>query len=79
MLHSKKTKRCYSLYIEKWNPKAKKFINTCVICGSKGYSPSIECDGFMVDNEKQVIYYELKKTLPILSLDSYGRCVDCAR
>ena len=41
MSHSKKTKKDFSLYVEKWNPSAKKFINTCAICNSKGYNPSI--------------------------------------
>ena len=42
MSHSKYTKRGYSLYIENWNRSAKKYINTCMICGQKGYSPVIE-------------------------------------
>ena len=42
MSHSKYTKRGKSLYIEKWNPSAKRFINTCVICGAQGYNPSID-------------------------------------
>lgn len=46
MSHSKVTKRGYSLYIEKWNPSAKKYINICAVCGHKGYSPVIERDDF---------------------------------
>ena len=42
MSHSKTTKKGYSLYIEKWNPKAKRYINTCALCGKQGYNPSIE-------------------------------------
>ena len=42
MSHSKHTKRGFSLYIEKWNPSAKKYINTCALCGKSGYSPSLE-------------------------------------
>ena len=74
MSHSKHTKRGYSIYLEKWNPSAKKYINTCAICGSKGYSPVIE------ENLKDTLEYrELTKTLPQMALDSFGRCNDCAR
>ena len=72
--HSKQTKRGYSIYLEKWNPSAKKYINTCAICGSKGYSPVIEA------NLKDTVEYrELTKTLPKMELDGLGRCCDCAR
>lgn len=74
MSHSKHTKRGYSIYLEKWDPSAKKYINTCATCGSRGYSPVIE------ENLKDtVIYRELVKTLPKMELDMMGRCSDCAR
>lgn len=79
MSHSKTTKRGYSLYIEKWNPKAKKYINTCNLCGNQGYNPAIEQDGFIDGAERRAIYDELKKTLSALSLDDCGRCADCAK
>ena len=86
MSHSKYTKRGKSLYIEKWNPSAKRFINTCVICGAQGYNPSINDIGFVYDNAQKVsdlehraIRAELKSVLKPLSLDSFGRCNDCAK
>lgn len=79
MSHSKKIKRGYSLYVEKWNPYAKKFIVTCKLCGRRGYSPTIEEDGFCVDAEYAAILYELKRTLNKLQLDELGRCETCAR
>ena len=86
MSHSKLTKRGKSLYIEKWNPTAKKFINTCVVCGSQGYNPTIDDEGFVCDNpgkisdlEHRVIRSELKSVFKPLYLDSLGRCCDCAR
>ena len=79
MSHSKTTKKGYSLYIEKCNPKAKKYINTCALCGKQGYNPSIEQEGFIDDAERRAIYIELKKTLSALPLDDYGRCADCAK
>lgn len=79
MSHSKTTKKGYSLYIEKWNPKAKKYVNTCTVCGCQGYDPSIDSEGFVDDLEQRAVRDELKKTLSVLSLDDYGRCVDCAR
>ena len=72
------TRRGKSLYIESWNPDAKRFINTCIICGHKGYSPSIEDDGFCDQPFRRAIYDELKKTLKPLPLDSLGRCEQCA-
>ena len=78
MSHSKFTKRGHSLYVEKWNPSAKKYINSCVLCGHKGYSPVIEQDDFCHTLENAAIYTELSKTLNKLELDAFGRCNDCA-
>ena len=74
MSHSKHTKRGFSLYIEKWNASAKKFINTCVLCGKNGYSPSVEQAEF----KDKVTARELMKTLPRMELDCFGRCTECA-
>ena len=79
MSHSKLTKRGYSLYIEKWNCSAKKYINTCILCGHQGYSPVIEEKDFCNTLENKVIFRELKKTLSKLQLDKLGRCEDCAK
>ena len=79
MSHSKYTKRGYSLYIEKWDGSAKKYINTCKICGHKGYSPVIEYEDFCTTRRNKVIFEELTKTLRKLELDESGRCRDCAR
>lgn len=86
MSHSKHTKRGSSLYIEKWNPSAKRFINTCAVCGARGYSPTIDDDGFVFDKAKNIaslvrraIRAELKSVLQPLSVDTLGRCEDCAK
>ena len=79
MSHSKLTKRNFSLYIEKWNPSAKKYINVCRVCGSKGYSPVIEQEGFCGSRKNTAIHRELTRTLRVLALDHLGRCEDCAR
>ena len=73
------TKRGYSLYVERWNPDAKRFINTCKLCGARGYSPSIEEEGFLEEATHRAIYAELTKTLSPLALDELGRCETCAR
>ncbi len=87
MSHSKYNKRGHSLYLESFNPHAKKYINTCRICGYKGYSPAIMQPDFLSDRDKEplvfavnkAIYEELTKTLSVLELDAFGRCKDCAR
>lgn len=79
MSHSKHTKRGYSLYIEKWNCSSKKYINICVICGHKGYSPVIEYEDFCSSLENKMIYLELKKTLRRMKLDKLGRCEACVK
>ncbi len=79
MSHSKMNKRGYSLYVESWNPSAKHFINTCAVCGRKGYSPTIEMEGFCDVPVHRAIYTELKQTLCELALDEHGRCEVCAR
>ena len=84
MSHSKMTKRGRSLYIESWNPSAQKYINTCSLCGRRGYSPAIEEADFtnplhkIGDLEWAAIYRELTKILKPLPLDANGRCADCA-
>ncbi len=75
MSHSKHTKRGYSIYIEKWKPSVKKYINTCSLCGCQGYSPVIEEEGIRDD----VAARELIKTLPKMEIDEFGRCSDCRR
>jgi hypothetical protein len=79
MSHSKFNKKGNSLYIEKFNPKTKKYINTCAICGAQGYNPSIDCDGFTDERIRRVMRDELKKTFQMLALDDYGRCEICAK
>lgn len=85
MSHGKMTKRGHSLYIESWNPSAKKYINTCSLCGRRGYSPAIEDADFTKPQhkigglERLAIYNELTKILKPLLLDSYGRCEECAK
>ena len=84
MSHSKKTKRGNSLFVESWNPKAKKFINECARCGRRGFSPSILEDGFVhpspnkTDFEHSAIRAELTAILEPLSVDELGRCEMCA-
>ncbi|MBQ8907353.1 MAG: hypothetical protein IJY71_02060 [Clostridia bacterium] len=86
MAHSKKLKRGKSFYVENWNPSAKKFINTCVLCGAEGYNPSIDEEGFLYNEAKTVTNHEhyaihasLTSILKPLPLDSLGRCPDCAK
>ncbi len=78
MSHSKMTKRGSSHFLNSWNPSAKKYINTCVLCGRQGYSPVIEDEGFSETPASGVIYRELKQTMTELSLDEWGRCSVCA-
>lgn len=80
MSHSKHTKRGYSLYLESWNASAKKYINTCAICGQQGYSPVIEQNDFWnTMAENKVIYKELTRIFRKMPLDEFGRCEDCAK
>ena len=85
MSHSKMIKRGESLYVEKWNPSAKRFINTCRLCGAEGYSPTMEEEGFLhdragkTDGVHAAIYAHLTSTLRPLPLTEEGICQACAR
>lgn len=84
MSHSKLKKRGFSLYLNKWNPSAKRYVNVCKICGSQGYSLVIlEADFYdkrpNVYSEKRAIYEELIRALKPLPLDDLGRCEVCAK
>lgn len=58
---------------------SQKYINTCTICGHKGYSPVIKQDSFCNCLRNKAVYEELTKTLRELELDEWGRCVSCAQ
>lgn len=80
MSHSKLRKKGQSLYIDNWNSSAKKYINTCCLCGRKGYSPAVLETDFINSLEREVIYKELTKMFTsALELDSFGRCDECAK
>ena len=84
MAHSKMTKRGYSHYVESWNPKAKRFISTCALCGDVGFNPSILEEGFVTENgktnyEHHAIRCELTRILKPLPTDELGRCEVCRR
>ena len=85
MAHSKMTKKGKSHYVESWNPKAKKFINTCALCGKQGYKPSIDESGFVnvsdtVKNyEHSAIRSELTAILKPLPLNEYNLCEVCEK
>ena len=80
MSHSKFRRKGHSLYIDNWNPSAKKYINTCCLCGREGYSPSILETDFINSLEREAIYNELTKMFnSSLKLDSFGRCGECAK
>jgi len=79
MSHSKFRNKGQSLYIDNWNPAAKKYINQCYLCGRKGYSPAIEEKDFVNTLEHKTIYEELTRMFnSSLSIDSFGRCDECA-
>lgn len=80
MSHSKFRKNGKSLYIDNWNPSAKKYINTCCLCGRKGYSPAILETDFINSLERESVYNELTKMFSSsLKLDSFGRCEECVK
>ena len=75
MSHSKYTRRGHSWYIEKLHRDAVKYINTCKVCGFRGYSPVLESEDC---EEWRVIRQELMQMFPRLELDALGRCAQCA-
>ena len=79
MPHSKHTKRGFSLYLERWNPSAKRYLNPCVLCGAKGYSPAVDEPDFeRLSWENSVTAKELRRMMRCLPLNEQGRCADCA-
>ncbi len=78
MSHSKFRKRGKSLYIDSWNPGAKKYIVACIQCGAKGYKPSISETDFDNSIERKAVKAELMSGLEPLSLDEGGLCEHCS-
>jgi len=78
MSHSKINKRGRSQYVERWNPRAKRFVVSCALCGHTGFSPSILEKGFAKTFERQAIVQYLQSVLKPLHLDRFGRCSVCA-
>ncbi len=86
MSHGKMVKRGESRYVENWNPKAKRFVNTCALCGAQGYSPAIDEEGFVCDASGKVtdpqhrfIRESLQEIFKPLPLDDLCRCPVCAK
>ena len=83
MSHSKhhQRKKGFSLHIDKWVPSAKKYINTCYLCGSKGYNPVILGDEFDRHGfgQNRSIRDSLLKTHNPLFVDGLNRCEICAK
>jgi len=67
------------------NPYAKRFINTCVMCGKQGYAPQIDNADF-AGRESTVYHWFSREKLKAmlrnyyepLALDETGRCESCA-
>lgn len=78
MSHSKMTRRGKSHYLNSWNPRAKRFIVSCTLCGHVGFRPEILDPDFASSTERRVIRSELEAVLKPLQLDSVGRCETCA-
>lgn len=67
------------------NRYARRFINTCIMCGKQGYAPQID-DADFAGNESTVYHRfsreklkeMLSKYFEPLALDDTGRCESCA-
>ena len=77
MSHSKYRKFGRSYLLER-RGKSEKYINTCAVCGSRGYDPSVDVDNLTQAGD-EIRYRELMRIFPPLALDELGRCTDCAR
>lgn len=53
-------------------PKLQKRINRCVLCGARGYEPTVP-DG------PTALTRNLKRYFPPLAVDKNGHCVACAK
>lgn len=67
------------------NSYSKRFINTCAICGAKGYAPQIDDPDFADekfsphrDFSRKALRGMLRRYYKPLPLDGNGRCADCA-
>lgn len=66
------------------NPYAKRFINTCAVCGAQGYAPQVD-DADFAGNEPTVFHRfsreklraMLHKYYQPMALDEFGRCDEC--
>ena len=67
MSHCKYNKHGRSLYLDNWNPNAKKYINECKICGYKGYSPAIEQPDFLSNRDNQPFVCTVNKVIKTTS------------
>ena len=60
-------------------PKMKKWINTCLCCGARGYRPDMP-DVITIGGEKKTIFADrIRKYFDPLEVDRYGRCEICAK
>ncbi len=54
-------------------PQLHKWVNECIICGTKGYNPQIDM------KEEKIAVNNLKSVLPPLEVNELKMCSTCAR
>jgi hypothetical protein len=63
---------------------AKRFINTCIICGRQGYAPQIDDADFVSESMmfhglvREILQSQLREYFNLLPLDEAGRCEGCS-
>lgn len=78
MSYSKKRPQGRSLYLENWNPDARKYIVSCAGCGERGYCRTVEKSDFLATRKGRVIRDELSRLISVLELSDSGLCQDCS-
>ncbi len=79
MSHSKKRGQSKSLYLDSWNPAAKKYLVACGVCGKKGYKPTVAEFKTSESRRERMIFKELDRLFDLLDLSKAGICRECCK
>ncbi len=78
MSHSKRRQQGKSYYLDRVNPKAKKYLTNCTLCGHIGYDPRID-EGYYSEMDRNPhLKEEVTRLYDPLQLNEEGLCENCA-
>ena len=78
MSRSTKRQQGKSYYLDKVNPRAKKYLVNCSLCGHVGYDPKVDEGAYSEMERNNHLKEEVTRLYEPLELNKEGLCENCA-